>query len=100
MAGFDEIRCLDVPLAQKLAAYRDQLTDTRPIIARAYDDLVSRLVDAGAGAGAPDIGSTLPAFLLPDNDGRLVSSAELLSAGPLVVSFNRGHWCEYCRLEL
>ena len=42
----------------------------------------------------------LPGFLLPDNEGNLVGSTDLLSAGPLVVSFNRGHWCAYCRLEL
>jgi peroxiredoxin len=29
-----------------------------------------------------------------------VSLDTLLQTGPLVVSFNRGHWCPYCRLEL
>jgi peroxiredoxin len=24
----------------------------------------------------------------------------LLAKGPVIVSFNRGHWCEYCELEL
>jgi peroxiredoxin len=31
-------------------------------------------------------------FTLPDIDGTLVSSAELLRRGPLVVSFFRGKW--------
>lgn len=55
---------------------------------------------AGAGAGAPEIGSKLPPFLLLGDDGRLVGLADLPRHGPLVVSFNRGHWCPYCRFEL
>jgi hypothetical protein len=33
-----------------------------------------------------------PEFTLPDVNGNLVSSAELLRRGPLVVSFFRGRW--------
>ncbi len=100
MLGFEEIRCLDAPLAEKLAAYADQLPDTGPEFARVYSILVDRLLASDAGSQAPEIGSALPVFLLPDNEGRLVASAELLATGPLVVSFNRGHWCSFCRLEL
>lgn len=100
MNSFEEIRCLDVPLADKLTAYADQLGDTEPHITRAYSALVDRLLAADAGSLAPATGSTLPAFLLPDNEGRLIGSTELMHSGPLVVSFNRGHWCSFCRLEL
>jgi len=100
MAGFEEIRCLDAPLAERLAAYANHLTDAKPRIAGVYSALVDRLRAADAGSDAPEIGSVLPAFLLPDNEGRLVSSPELQSVGPLVVSFNRGHWCAFCQLEL
>ncbi len=100
MAGIEDIRCLDASLADKLAAYADHLTDANPQIASVYSALVDRLRAADAGSLAPEIGSLLPAFLLPNNEGRLVNSADLLNAGPLVVSFNRGHWCEFCRLEL
>lgn len=31
---------------------------------------------------------------------RVVDLASLLAAGPLVISFNRGPWCDYCGLEL
>ena len=97
---FEEIRCLDAPLADKLAAFYDHMEDALPDFARVYFELVNRLRAADAGCGAPEIGSVLPAFLLPDNEGRLISSADLLRSGPLVVSFNRGHWCNFCRLEL
>ncbi len=100
MTGIEEIRCLDVSLADKLAAYANRLADAKPQIASAYSALVDRLRTADAGSEAPETGSVLPAFLLPDNEGRLVGSSGLLSAGPLVVSFNRGHWCAFCQLEL
>jgi len=100
MTGIEEIRCLDVSLADKLAAYANRLADAKPRIASAYSALVDRLRAADAGSMAPEIGSVLPAFLLPNNEGRLIGSADLLNAGPLVVSFNRGHWCAFCQLEL
>ena len=42
----------------------------------------------------------LPDFVLPDADGALVSSAELLSIGPLVLTFYRGIWCPYRNADL
>ena len=41
-----------------------------------------------------------PAFSLPDANGKLVRSADLLALGPLVVCFFRGRWCPYCVTEL
>lgn len=45
-------------------------------------------------------GDALPPFTLPNQDGTLVSSADLLHRGPLVVSYFRGIWCPYCVIEL
>jgi peroxiredoxin len=42
----------------------------------------------------------MPPFILPDDSGRLISLAELLSHGPLAICFHRGHWCPYCRLNM
>ena len=39
-------------------------------------------------------------FELPDADGNTVSLADLLSEGPVVLSFYRGSWCPFCNLEL
>src|SRR4029077_8880667 len=47
------------------------------------------------GAGDP-----APTFMLPDPDDVIISSAELLENGPLVVTFYRGIWCPYCRQDL
>ncbi len=100
MPGFEEIRCLDASLADKLAEYANWLADAEPNFSALYAALVERLLTADAGSRAPEIGSLLPGFLLPNNDGKLISSADILKSGPLVVSFNRGHWCRFCQLEL
>src|SRR5262249_58546628 len=49
---------------------------------------------------APKVGEAMPAFMLPDGDDRIVGIDELVGEGPLVVSFNRGHWCPFCKIEL
>ena len=100
MSDFEEIRCLDAPLANKLQAYAKQLTDFKPTMAQAYSTLVERLSTADAGSHAPEVGTPFPSFVLPDSRGKLMSSTDLLNLGPLVVSFNRGHWCSFCKLEL
>jgi peroxiredoxin len=45
-------------------------------------------------------GDVAPAFALPDANGKIVRSADLLALGPLVVCFFRGRWCPYCVTEL
>ncbi len=55
---------------------------------------------SGAAARARQVGARAPDFMLADADGNVVSSAELRSRGPLIVSFYRGTWCPYCNLEL
>jgi len=37
-------------------------------------------------------GDRAPEFTLPDEQGNLISSSELLGKGPLAVSFYRGIW--------
>ena len=67
-----------------------------PIMARATAELIA----SGAAARALKAGDRAPEFTLAGPDGTLVSSAELLARGPLVVSFYRGVWCPYCNMEL
>jgi len=40
----------------------------------------------------PAAGAPAPLFTLPNQDGAIVRSGELLAQGPLVVSFFRGQW--------
>src|ERR1043165_6622108 len=85
-----------VSLKEKL----DALRVANPIWKARYDGLVQYLLGAGVGSGALRAGERAPEFILPNAEGELVSSAELLKRGPLVLSFYRGRWCRYCRTEL
>lgn len=69
-------------------------------IRAAYDEFLARLDAAEVAAGALKAGETMPDFLLPSAEGRLVASADLLRAGALVVTFFRGDWCPYCAATL
>lgn len=47
------------------------------------------------------VGQPGPAFSLPDQNGRVVSLAELLKKGPVaLVFFRSADWCGYCKLQL
>jgi peroxiredoxin len=52
-----------------------------------------------AGQSAPKPGEKMPPFAMPDEEGRLVTLDGLLSDGPLAMTFHRGHWCPYCRIN-
>jgi peroxiredoxin len=60
----------------------------------------AELKASGLAERALEVGAVAPAFQLKDADGATVSSAELLTRGPLVISFYRGVWCPYCNMEL
>ena len=65
-----------------------------------YDRLTEWLRETDIASNALKVGDTAPDFLLPDWEGRLVSSAQMREKGPLVVSFYRGGWCPFCTSEL
>lgn len=91
---------MDGPLNVRLAAYADKLRELNFPFAEAYDTLVGRLLAGEVGTTAPAVGEPMPPFILPSHGGKLVSLDELVAAGPVVVSFNRGHWCPFCKIEL
>ncbi len=99
-AAFRRICALEAPLSERLALFTAAIAEHSQSFAKAYDSLVAQISGAEAGATAPAVGEAMPPFLLPDHAGRLTSLVELLARGPVIVSFNRGHWCEYCQLEL
>jgi peroxiredoxin len=86
-------------MARKMAAENWRVRADYPAFADAYDKLVARLVEGGAGKEAPRTGGLLPPFMLPDDEGRLVSLGNFGAAKAVVISINRGHWCTYCRVE-
>jgi len=52
----------------------------------------AELKATGIEERALQVGARAPSFTLFNQDHVQVASAELLSRGPLVVSFFRGHW--------
>lgn len=98
--AFDQICMTDAPLNERLAAYNRFLKEFNFSFSEAYDDLVARLMEGNIGAAAPKPGEQMPPFLLPGPNARLVSLADVLTNGPAVLSFNRRHWCPFCRIEL
>lgn len=81
-------------LAERLdrikASFAEKASDeVKQVMGRATADLrASGILDR-----LPAVGAALPAhFELPDVDGAVVRSRELLARGPLVISFYRGVW--------
>lgn len=65
-----------------------------------YDDLIAHLRRLNVGESAPKPGDRFPDFALPDRGGRMRRLADLVANGPIVLTFNRGSWCSFCRDEL
>jgi len=99
-AAFRRVRDLDASVAEQLRAFADAGRQSNPDFAAAVDRLVARLRQYGAGESAPEPGDPLPPFVLPDDAGHMVSLNELLTQGPVAVTFHRGHWCPYCRISI
>lgn len=97
---FSRLCGMEAPLGVRLRAFAQALSNLGLPSAEAYEDLVAKLSASSEERAIPGVGDMLPDFLLPDHDGRLVGLADLLANGPLVLSFNRGHWCQFCELEL
>lgn len=91
---------MEAPLNERLATFSAFVRENALPFAEAYDELAARLAAAKAGSTAPDAGEIMPDFVLPDAKMRLHSLDQFLERGPVVVSFNRGHWCPYCTVEL
>lgn len=99
-SAFLRCRDMDGTLREQLEAYAAAGREIFPAYGEAVDRLVTRLHANGGGENAPRPGDPMPAFVLPDDSGNLVSLAELIAKGPVAVMFFRGHWCPYCRLNV
>ena len=104
VTAFEEARTSEAPLSDRLRIIANVVAGQFPEFNETVEEFVGRLERARAsgaagkeraraGTAAPAIVERLPSFLLPDQDGHLVSLESLLGDGPLVVAFVRGHWC-------
>ena len=69
--------------------------DVQAVHARAVAEIKARGLAANVLSNFR-VGAKAPSFELPDHNGKLVSSANLLAKGRLVLCFIRGRWCPFC----
>jgi len=97
--AFVECRDMDASLADRLQAFAEAVRAMGEVFQDSVDQLVSRLREHEVGENAPKPGDPMPNFILPNEKGELVSLEDLLEKGPVAVTFHRGHWCPYCRIN-
>jgi peroxiredoxin len=97
--AFRYCRDMDASLSERLETYANAARALRPEMEETIDRMVERLKAYNVGEAAPKPGEIMPPFALPDETGRLVGLDSLLAAGPVAVTFHRGHWCPYCRIS-
>jgi peroxiredoxin len=98
--AFRRIRSVDASLDEQLQMFSQSTRQRSPDFADAIDRLVERLRQNGAGGSAPRPGEPMPPFILPDETGHMVSLDDLIAEGSVAVTFHRGHWCPYCRINI
>src|SRR5690348_14286437 len=85
--AFARARDLDGSMGERLATFAEAVRVQQPGFARTVDEFVGRLRERSVGDSAPKPDEPMPPFMLPDENGRMVSLAELLERGPVVASF-------------
>src|ERR1051325_9212391 len=95
-----QCRDMDANINERLACYAAAVRKWTPEFAEAVDRLLGRLGKSDAGSTVPMPGDPMPPFALPDEAGQSVSLDMLLEKGPVAVTFHRGHWCPYCRINI
>lgn len=83
---------------------RDTLAERKELIAKyvlpetraIHDRATAELKERRLADNILRIGEKAAEFELPDHNGKIVSSANLLAKGRLVISFIRGRWCPFC----
>ena len=71
-----------------------------PDFMKGIDDVIAQAKAFQQGSDAIQLGAQAPRFELPNQQGKSVSLDDLLTKGPVVVTFYRGSWCPYCNLQL
>ena len=85
------------PLREILAERKELIAKYVPAETQAiHARVVAELKERRIAANILPIGARAPAFELLNHDGKLVSSAELLNKGRLVICVIRGRWCPFC----
>jgi peroxiredoxin len=85
------------PLREIFAQRKELIAKYVPAETQAiHAEAVAELKEKHLAANILPMGAKAPQFTLPDHNGRLVSSIDLLAKGRLVLCFIRGRWCPFC----
>src|SRR5262249_22933602 len=88
------------PVSTAIGASAEALSGVRMLDVQTDRLLSSWLREAGVPDGALKANEPAPDFLLPEANGRLVSSLELRQTAPLIVTFLYGTWSPLCAAGL
>lgn len=89
------------PLREIFAERKDAIAQYVPADVQAvHARTIASLKAQGLASRALKVGDVSPSFELRDQSGKLVSSADLLAKGRVVVSFIRGRWCPFCVAQM
>lgn len=89
------------PLREIFAERKEAIAKYVPAEVQAiHECTIAHLKALGLASRVPKSSDVSPSFELPDHNGKLVSSASLLSRGRLVLSFIRGRWCPFCVAQM
>jgi peroxiredoxin len=85
------------PLREIFAERKEAIAQYVPAEVQAvHARAVASLRAQGLASRALKVGDASPSFALPDHNGEIVSSVDLLAKGRVVLSFIRGRWCPFC----
>jgi peroxiredoxin len=85
------------PLREILAARKELIAKYVPVeIQETHARAIAQWKAQALAANSLGAGSKAPDFMLPDHNGKPVSSPELLRKGCLVLCFFRGRWDPFC----
>lgn len=90
-------------LKEKLDAFRADVESGKRIpksVVEALHKSTNELIASGQADRTKRVGDKAPGFALENADGQIVRLPDLLTQGPLVLTFYRGVWCPYCNMEL
>ena len=98
-------RSLDRPTAtRRIRSFRDEFAERKELIAKyvspetqaVHSKVIRDLKQSGIEQRIVVVGAKASVFELEDQNGKQISSSDLLAKARLVICFFRGRWCPFC----
>jgi len=98
-------RSLDRSTAtRRIRSLRDEFAERKELIAKyvppetqaVHSKVIRDLKQSGIEQRILALGAKAPVFELEDQNGKQISSSDLVAKGRLVICFFRGRWCPFC----